>query len=305
MVVKRLTYVFEGDLPLPNLRRWKLADGIFLASVPKYLLEQDENYNMQSILPRFSEFFDDHLHETTLNIEYQGHQDLNYEGGRSQEPKAFRKLDNYLLTASVQSPEFGSPYAAFVAIPSTEHICRSSRMRDYAPLEDDLVLRLSRSTFRSIDRLYPVVTQALQGSTGRLPTALTYYNQAFRRDIALPVRFLGLMMGIEALFSHDAREISHQVSERIAFFLSRHEDKRLRLYESMKKWYGIRSLVAHGGALNPQRNYSTEFSALLRTLRAALLRILNNHALITLFTTARGNAFGDAMKKLLFFGRPL
>ena len=220
LTTKLLTYVFEDEALLPAVRRWNLADGLFLRSIPPYLLSQDHEYHIQAVHPQFSRFHRDHLHGTTLNVEYEGRIDHNYEGIRSPEGDAKRKVDHYLLAGMLHDPKFFAPYASFVTIPSKQKVCHSDRMKDFGRCDTQQAATFSRSTFNSIDKLYPVVSSILSdGGSGRLPTALRYYQQAFRSDIDWSVRFLGMMMAVESLFSHGASEISHQVSERAAFFL--------------------------------------------------------------------------------------
>src|SRR4051794_23842323 len=85
----------------------------------------------------------------------------------------------------------------------------------------------SEADFKFINQIYESLRVVLvERATGRLPTALRFYQQAFRADIDWSVRFLGMMMAMEALFSYGTTEIAHQVSERTAFFLKQSPNGR-------------------------------------------------------------------------------
>jgi len=89
-----------------------------------------------------------------------------------------------------------------------------------------------------------------------------------------------MMMAMEALFSRGASEISHQVSERTAFFLKQSPNEREDLYNQMRSHYSLRSRIAHGGTPDGGRDrLEDSFGQLLRTLRDALARILDESAL--------------------------
>lgn len=51
---------------------------------------------------------------------------------------------------------------------------------------------------------------------------------------------------LESLFSTDASELSHRLSERVAFFLAASGHDAESTFERMKKCYGVRSKVTHG-----------------------------------------------------------
>src|SRR5439155_11930403 len=113
-----------------------------------------------------------------------GRKDLNYEGVTSEEESAKRKVDHYLLSAMIFSPAFVAPYAVFVTIPDENRVCHSSRMKDFGRLELPDQRPLTDADLAGISQLYGPVRDCLSaGTTGRLPTALRYYQQAFRSDI--------------------------------------------------------------------------------------------------------------------------
>ena len=302
-VEKRLTYVFLDYAPLPNAKM-NLGDGFFLAGLPPFLLQEDESYCVQLVRPQFSQFFEDHLHKTTLNIVYRGRSDLSEEGVNSEEEESYRKANQYLLAAVLHAPYFVHPYACFITIPSIGKVCHSKRMRDFGAIDQGLIVALGEADFTKIDTIYDAVKPLLPpNATGRLPTALDYYHQAFRCDISWPIRFLSMMMGIEALFSHGASEISHQVSERVAFFLCQEPDRREKLYQQLRDFYRLRSTIAHGGTVTDKMSKAEEsFQELLFLLRESLLKVLGDTELLNLFRSATSKQFAAAMKALVFRG---
>jgi len=63
-------------------------------------------------------------------------------------------------------------------------------------------------------------------------------------------RLVDTVSGLEGLVIGDSKqEVSHRFAERVALLLETDPDERLKLLDSMKKAYGLRSSVAHGTAL--------------------------------------------------------
>ena len=62
--------------------------------------------------------------------------------------------------------------------------------------------------------------------------------------------YLALTTVFEALLSTDDTEITHKISERIAFMLESTEDGRYSVYKCMKRLYKTRSLLVHGAIEN-------------------------------------------------------
>lgn len=303
-VGKLLTCVFENDAPLPDVDRLDLMDGIYIAPLPAFLLSADDEYHVMAVIPHFCQFFRDHLHRSTLNVAYQGKKDLNYEGVMSDEAAAKKRIDHYLLAAMLFTPHFVAPYASFVTIPEEERVCHSFRIMEFGSLGLLSQQPLTEADFERVSRLYGTIRDVLfNGTIGRVPTAFRYYHQAFRSDIEWSVRFLGMMMAMEALFSHGASEVSHQVSERAAFFLKRSPREREELYSEMRSHYSLRSKIAHGGTPSDAREkLEASFVQLLSTLRDALVRIVEDATTLSIFRSAGSEKFNRAMRSLVFHG---
>lgn len=72
-----------------------------------------------------------------------------------------------------------------------------------------------------------------------------------RSEHQLPVRISQAMTCLEVLFSNDASELSHKLSERVAWFVGKGPEDRKEVYSLLKRAYGVRSKVVHGDALSP------------------------------------------------------
>lgn len=300
-VEKLLTYVFDDESPLPIAERLDLTDGIYLAPLPPFLLKNDENHHVLAVDPRFSQFYRDHLHGVTLNVTYSGVSELNYEGVKSQEAVAKKKVTQYLLAATIHSPRFCIPVASFVTIPSQKRVCHSGRMMDFGPLQAASTTPLGVADFENINRIYdalgPVLTDEM---VGKLPTALRYYQQAFRTDIHWSVRFLGLMMSTEALFSQGTSDVAHGVSLRTACFLKSGREDREPIYKQMKSCYRIRSAIAHGGTPSADTAaLNSAFVELVTIVRDTLEIILVSASTRALFTAANKEEFKTSMEDLV------
>jgi hypothetical protein len=128
--------------------------------------------------------------------------------------------------------------------------------------------------------------------------------------------YLALMTVFEALLSTDATEITHKISERVAFMLESSEDARFSLYKRMKNLYKTRSLLVHGAIENkkglltydrlrldakmtivPDQDYSDIFDLCTRLLRL----VLKNAELLSLLET-KNSALDDYYLRLGFRG---
>lgn len=85
----------------------------------------------------------------------------------------------------------------------------------------------------------------LQKKTGRINIS-TYHLQMARSANDLAIKVSTYCSFFESLFSTTTTELSHQLSERIAFFLTNTPHERLDIFKKTKKAYGIRSKAVHG-----------------------------------------------------------
>lgn len=71
-----------------------------------------------------------------------------------------------------------------------------------------------------------------------------------RQALNLSVKISNYCSALESIFTTDSNEISHKLSERIAFFLSQYDHVKMDVYKTIKKAYSIRSKLVHGDTLN-------------------------------------------------------
>ena len=69
-------------------------------------------------------------------------------------------------------------------------------------------------------------------------------------------RYVTFTSVLECLFSTDPMEVTHKLSERVALFLEQSPEERQNIFKEIKKLYGLRSTIVHGGNLS--RNLSAE-----------------------------------------------
>lgn len=134
--------------------------------------------------------------------------------------------------------------------------------------------------------------QVAWGKGSRFDRAL-YFLQAARLSSDVGVKITNYSTAFESLFSTDAQELSHKLSERIACFLEIDSESRKQLFKELKKSYSIRSKVVHGaaGSKNSERSAKEAVKLCDETLRRCLLKILEYEALQNRF--ARPTNEGD------------
>jgi hypothetical protein len=84
---------------------------------------------------------------------------------------------------------------------------------------------------------------------GQRITRCTVFLQTARREIDLGIRITHFCSAFECLFSTDNKEMTHKLSERVAYFLESDAKKRIEIYSDLKAIYAIRSQVSHGSAI--------------------------------------------------------
>jgi len=79
------------------------------------------------------------------------------------------------------------------------------------------------------------------------------YVDAARRTASLPFKIAHYCSAFETLFTTDAAELAHKLSERVAFFLGERGHDRLAVYGTIKNAYAIRSKLVHGDTLKAKQ----------------------------------------------------
>ena len=103
----------------------------------------------------------------------------------------------------------------------------------------------------------------------RIGRALLFVKQA-REARNLAYKISNYCSALETLFSTDSAELSHKLSERTAFFLSK-EFNKIDTYKTVKKAYSIRSKLTHGDCLEQKQidlleGISTNIDNILRVI---------------------------------------
>jgi hypothetical protein len=111
----------------------------------------------------------------------------------------------------------------------------------------------------------------LYKSINRLGRALTFVKQA-REARNLAYKISNYCSALEALLSTDTTELSHRMSERVAFLLQI-ELPKIETYKMLKKAYSIRSKLTHGASLS--QNQVDELSPISIATDDVLRKILN------------------------------
>jgi Apea-like HEPN len=88
------------------------------------------------------------------------------------------------------------------------------------------------------------------------------------------------MTCFEIMFSTETTELTHRLSERVAFFLFREPVDRIAAYRRMKRGYGIRSKVIHGSVLadSLQKELADASAEIDELLRQLVLKVASDSA---------------------------
>lgn len=116
----------------------------------------------------------------------------------------------------------------------------------------------------------------------RLRNSLDYFYYAWRSPF-LEQTNINLAISLESLFSPASNsELSHQISFNIAKFLSNKHDEQVALYDSIKKFYSVRSKIVHGASPNDEVFWDNTIEIFHLTAKI-LRKILLDKNLIEIF----------------------
>ncbi len=77
----------------------------------------------------------------------------------------------------------------------------------------------------------------------------------------------------ETLFSNDATELAHKLSERIARFLAEDKEQRIKIFKLVKKAYDVRSKVVHGTTFKSVK--IDEINSVIREVDELCRKVIN------------------------------
>jgi hypothetical protein len=138
-------------------------------------------------------------------------------------------------------------------------------------------------------------------STDRLTRAMLFLQQA-RSAEDLGQKVANYCSFFEAALSTSSSELSHQLSERVAFFVCGSPFERLSMFKDVKRAYGVRSKIVHGDTLSPSAIASLAgvVSACDETARRIVTKITSDSELQALFQRADNEALDNFMLSLIF-----
>lgn len=149
------------------------------------------------------------------------------------------------------------------------------------------------------ERTIPKQT-SLRKTTGRLNVAL-HHLQGARHHRDLGFKIACYCSFFESLFSTDTAELSHQLSQRIAFFLHSDPEKRLDLYKLTKKAYAVRSKTVHGDNLDSSVSALQSLATHCDELsRACLLKIFSDIKLFNTFNSGSREIVSNYLIGMVF-----
>ena len=203
------------------------------------------------------------------------------------------RLANMIAIATGQPPFMCRTFAPAVESKqnkiSTEELYWLGEQNEFLIRES---AKLDETSVEAISKMYSGYERmwAQDKSYSRLVSAQSCFYNAWR-SMHIQQICLNLAIAAEMLFSPNGRnEITHQLAFNFAKFHETDSVKRLELYRKIKKFYGLRSAVVHGG-LPEQSKLIGPTVEMFGILANVLERILTDDALIDVFNenTNRNN----------------
>lgn len=124
---------------------------------------------------------------------------------------------------------------------------------------------------------YDIFTDITSNKVTRFARFLQFV-QAARRESFPAIKIAQMCSALESLFSTTETELTHRLSERVAFFLGGDPEQMEGTYKFIKKAYAIRSQVTHGSPVNAKLAGSTaEISkAMVDILREIAFKVISD-----------------------------
>ena len=144
-----------------------------------------------------------------------------------------------------------------------------------------------------------------QGRTDHLTIAFKRYSEALLEATIIESRITTAMMGLEALFLDDSKELAYKLAVRISKAMSFLNHNPFAVRDFVYKAYGIRSTFAHGGHLTYKETKKLEkryggvekiLQAVLDYLRISILVMILSHQDKEMFIDLIDDALVDRQK---------
>ena len=184
------------------------------------------------------------------------------------------------------------------------HYCTAEAGRvgkEFSPKELKELFTEYRDSFKGMPEQQLYKDTSIKKDLGRISVA-NYHVQGARSSGDLGIKISCYCSFFEALFSTSNSELSHQLSERLAFFLCSDPRDRISLYKTIKKAYGVRSKVVHGDFVSKSqiKDLVTISRVCDDSARKVLRRILNNEELSQMFDKGNNQELDTFMLENIF-----
>lgn len=171
----------------------------------------------------------------------------------------------------------------FIALVNSNAVGKTKKTITLTRQELKKVGNFNKSLFNP-ENVYSVPTTQLLKGNDRISRAY-YLIQAARTQSDLAIKISNYCTAFESLFSTSSIELTHKLSERVAYFLENDSSSRIATFKSMKKAYTVRSKTVHGGTLKESfieelKQVSKECDNLIRR---AIICILKNEIIREIF----------------------
>jgi Apea-like HEPN len=139
----------------------------------------------------------------------------------------------------------------------------------------------------------------LTKEAGRIGRAV-YFCIGARSISSLPMKILNYCTVLECLFTSDSFEVTHKVSERLAFLLGKDSIERNYYYQLVRDAYRIRSKAVHGQFIKTQLEDMQRISkGLDESIRRIFINYYQNPNEYEVFSIANNEKFEEWFNNLI------
>jgi hypothetical protein len=192
-------------------------------------------------------------------------------------------VNNELGFLSYQTNEVPTASSNFIAIINSTAHGKTRPETTITKSELKKVIHFFRSNVK-IGNVYDLPTTQLIKGHNRVSRAF-YITQTARAQSDIALKVSNYCTALESLFATSSNELTHKLSERVAFFLEDDGPSRILTYNLMKKAYTVRSKVVHGDVI--KNSFLEELKQVSQTcdelLRRSLTYLIENETLNKLF----------------------
>lgn len=179
----------------------------------------------------------------------------------------------------------GTPVVSsnFIAIVNSTALGKTSQMTEITRSELKIVSKFIRENI-DIGNVYSLPTTQLIKGHDRISRAY-YLVQAARAQSDIAIKISNYCNAFESIFATSSIELTHKLSERIAYLLNNDISGRIETFKFMKKAYGIRSKIVHGDVI--KKSFIEELKEVSEIcdslIRQAMIIVLRNDRIREIF----------------------